>query len=107
MYSRKMVLGAPPQLAAKYDGDQRTSFQYRRSMSGELEQLAGKAVAQAVTTNSHAVSAPQTLTTARAFQPSAYDAVYLDLARRERLPLATLDERLRAAAVHAGAALLR
>jgi predicted nucleic acid-binding protein len=26
---------------------------------------------------------------------SAYDAVYLDLARRERLPLATLDERLR------------
>jgi len=38
---------------------------------------------------------------------SAYDAVYLDLARRERLPLATLDEKLRAAAARAGVELLR
>jgi len=31
----------------------------------------------------------------------------LDLARRERLPLATLDDRLRNAAAHAGVELLR
>jgi len=32
---------------------------------------------------------------ARIFHLSAYDATYLDLAQRQRLPLATLDERLR------------
>lgn len=52
------------------------------------------------------VSARQALATARAFQLSAYDAVYLDLARRERLRLATLDDRLRAAAPRAGVQLL-
>jgi predicted nucleic acid-binding protein len=36
-----------------------------------------------------------------------FSAVYLDLARRERLPLATLDAELRAAARQAGVALLR
>lgn len=59
-------------------------------------------VAQAVETDSVAISARQNLATARAYQLSAYDAVYLDLARRERLPLATLDDRLRTAAAHAG-----
>jgi len=52
------------------------------------------------------VSAKQALATARAFQLSAYHAVYLDLARRERPPLATLDDRLRAAAARAGVQLL-
>ncbi len=42
------------------------------------------------------------LATARAFQLTAYDAVYLELARREGLPLATLDKVLRAAAAKAG-----
>jgi predicted nucleic acid-binding protein len=35
-------------------------------------------------------------------QLTAYDAVYLELARREGLPLATLDKSLRAAAAKAG-----
>ena len=39
---------------------------------------------------------------ARGHQLTAYDAVYLELARREGLPLATLDKRLRAAAAKAG-----
>jgi len=39
---------------------------------------------------------------ARAYQLTAYDAVYLELARREGLPLATLDKSLRAAATKAG-----
>jgi predicted nucleic acid-binding protein len=39
---------------------------------------------------------------AYAHQLTAYDAVYLELARREGLPLATLDKSLRAAAVKAG-----
>ena len=38
---------------------------------------------------------------------SVYDAAYFDLALRYNLPLATLDERLRAAAQKAGIALLR
>jgi len=33
-------------------------------------------------------------TSARAFQLTAYDAIYLELARREGLPLATLDKRV-------------
>jgi predicted nucleic acid-binding protein len=42
----------------------------------------------------------------RAFGLSVYDAAYLELASRETLPLATLDEQLRAAAHTAGIAVL-
>jgi predicted nucleic acid-binding protein len=45
--------------------------------------------------------------TARRHGFSAYDAVYLDLAQQERLPLATLDERLRLAAAASGVRLLK
>ena len=37
---------------------------------------------------------------------SVYDATYLELASRRRLPLATLDDKLREAARHAGLALI-
>ena len=69
----------------------------------DLEQF----VAQAVDTETSLVSARQSLGTARAFQLSAYDVVYLDLARNQRIALATLDDRLRAAATQAGVSLLR
>jgi predicted nucleic acid-binding protein len=69
----------------------------------DLEQF----VTQAVDTETSVVSARQSLATARAFQLSAYDAVYLDLARSQRLTLATLDDRLRAAATQAGVSLVR
>jgi len=64
-------------------------------------------VTQAVDTETSVVSVRRSLATARAFQLSAYDAVYLDLARSQRLMLATLDDRLRAAATQAGVSLLR
>ena len=70
---------------------------------GDVERLLG----QAIESDSALVSARQALATARAFRLSGYDAVYLDLARRERLPIATLDRELRAAATQAGVALLR
>ena len=44
---------------------------------------------------------------ARELGLTSYDALYVDLARREGLPLATLDKRLRAAAAKAGVALLK
>ena len=44
---------------------------------------------------------------ARAYQLTVYDAAYLELAKRESLPLATLDKGLRAAAAKAGVALLK
>lgn len=69
----------------------------------DIEQL----VAQAVDIDGDVISTRRSLATARAFQLSAYDAVYLDLARRQRLPLATLDDKLRAAAGRAGVQLLR
>ncbi len=53
------------------------------------------------------VSAREALTNARFFRLTAYDAVYLELARRERLALATLDKSLRAAAAKVGVALFR
>jgi predicted nucleic acid-binding protein len=68
-----------------------------------LEQL----LARAIETDNALISIRQCLSTARAFQLSAYDAVYLDLARREKLPLASLDERLRSAAKPAGVPLVR
>lgn len=43
---------------------------------------------------------------ARTYKLSAYDAAYLELAIREGLPLATLDDDLRQAAGAAGAALV-
>lgn len=69
----------------------------------DIERLLG----QAIESDPALVSVRQALTTARTFQLSAYDAVYLDVARRERLPLATLDDDLRAAAAPAGVALIR
>lgn len=44
---------------------------------------------------------------ARRFQLTVYDAAYLELAKREALPLATLDKSLRLAAAKAGVALLK
>jgi predicted nucleic acid-binding protein len=44
---------------------------------------------------------------ARRFQLTVYDAVYLELAKRESVPIATLDKGLRTAAVKAGVALLK
>jgi predicted nucleic acid-binding protein len=61
---------------------------------------------QAIEGSADFVSMRQALTTARTFQLSAYDAAYLDIARRERLPLATLDRHLLAAAHHAGVDLI-
>jgi predicted nucleic acid-binding protein len=40
--------------------------------------------------------------TARNLSLTSYDALYLELGRREKLPLATLDKRLRSAAVRCG-----
>lgn len=47
-----------------------------------------------------------TLQLARRYALSAYDAAYLELALRESLPIATLDDDLRSAAVKAGVAQL-
>ena len=60
--------------------------------------MQGEQLAAQITTHSDLVSARQALATARAFQLSAYDAVYLDTARNAGLPLATLDRGMRAAA---------
>ena len=64
-------------------------------------------IARAIDTETSTVSIRQALSMASRFQLSAYDAAYLDLAQRERLPLATLDQRLRAAAKKAGVELLQ
>jgi len=64
-------------------------------------------IVQATQTSGDLVPVRQALTTARTFQLTAYDAVYLDTARREGLPLATLDRSLRAAAVRASVELFR
>ena len=47
------------------------------------------------------------LSLARAHGLSSYDAAYIELAMREGLPLATLDERLRARARRVGVSALR
>jgi predicted nucleic acid-binding protein len=68
----------------------------------DIEQLC----AQALDTVTDLVSARDALATARGFQLSAYDAVYLELARDEAIALATLDKSLRSAATKAGVELV-
>jgi len=69
----------------------------------ELDQL----LVQAVDITTDIIPAPRLLTLSRGFRLSAYDAAYLETAQRERLPLATLDQPLRAAATRAGIELFR
>ena len=67
-----------------------------------LEQLAAQ-----IETSGDLIPGRQALTTARSFQLSAYDAVYLDTARNQGLPLATLDRSMRTAAGRAAVELFR
>jgi predicted nucleic acid-binding protein len=53
------------------------------------------------------VSIRSILAAARQFQLTAYDAAYLDLAKEQQLPIATLDRALAAAAKQAGVPLLQ
>jgi predicted nucleic acid-binding protein len=68
----------------------------------QLEQLC----AQALDIDGDVVPLRQAWETARTYRLSAYDSVYLDLALRARLPLATLEVVLRRAAGKAGVELL-
>lgn len=65
-----------------------------------LEMLGEADIAVDAATFSHALSG--TLHLARRYRLSAYDASYLELALREGLPLATLDDDLQKAAKRAG-----
>jgi predicted nucleic acid-binding protein len=67
-----------------------------RSLSS-VEVLLGSAVETSTAT----ILVRQAHATARAFGLTAYDAVYLDTAQREHLPLATLDGDLKRAATSA------
>jgi len=69
----------------------------------QLEQLC----AQALEIEANIVPMRQAFMTAHTYELSAYDSVYLDLALRGQLPLATLDLALRKAAGKAGVELLR
>ena len=64
-------------------------------------------LAQAIETDRGLIPLGPALQTARRFGLSAYDAAYLNVARQERLPLATLDERLRRAAAASGVRLFK
>jgi predicted nucleic acid-binding protein len=69
----------------------------------QVEQLLGRAIES----ESEVVTVREACATARTSGLTAYDAVYLEAARRSGLPLATLDQPLRAAAARAGVELLR
>jgi len=70
---------------------------------GFIEQL----LVYSIESDANPISVRRVFATARAHQLSAYDTAYLDLAQQEGLPLATLDQRLRAAAKAAGVELLQ
>lgn len=59
-------------------------------------------VSQSITTDEDPVSSNIILGTCRQFRLTAYDAIYLEIARKRKLPLATLDRELLAAASRAG-----
>ena len=72
------------------------------------QRLAGFLHALPISLDSETASRARTMTAglAERFALSAYDAAYLELAQRHRLPLATLDRELRAAASALGLAVL-
>lgn len=59
-------------------------------------------LAQSIENVGHELSIQRIVTSAQNFGLTAYDATYLETAREQRLPLATLDRRLALAAAHAG-----
>jgi predicted nucleic acid-binding protein len=61
-------------------------------------------VLQSIETVSDSVSMRQIIAAARDFRLTAYDAAYLELARAQKLPIATLDRQIKAAAAQAGIA---
>ena len=63
-------------------------------------------VARAIEESLHALPMRGVMTTARQFQLTAYDAEYLDTARIQQLPLATLDRQLEKAALQSGVQVL-
>ena len=64
-------------------------------------------LAQAIEIGQDVVPVRRVLATAREFGLTAYDAAYLDAARVQQLPLATLDRQLKDAAGRAGVSMLR
>ena len=71
--------------------------------SAELDLL----LAQSIENVAHDLSIQRIVTSAQNFGLTAYDATYLETAREQNLPLATLDRRLAAAAQQAGISLFR
>jgi predicted nucleic acid-binding protein len=71
---------------------------------GSLRELRALEIVVDPETDTHAWA--DTLTFAHRFDLTLYDAAYLELARRLRLPLASLDAKLRSAASAMGIALL-
>jgi predicted nucleic acid-binding protein len=65
------------------------------------------AASRAIDTETNLIAIEEALKTARAYRLTAYDAVYLNLARDQNLPLATLDQALREGANKAGVKLLQ
>lgn len=80
----------------------------RRLKENDIERALGDLAALPIRvdqeTHQHALGA--TLSLAREYKLTSYDAAYLELARRTRLPLATLDKKLRSASRAAGIELL-
>lgn len=64
-------------------------------------------LAQCVENSEASIPMRRVIATAREFRLTAYDAEYLDTARDQQLPIATLDRGLEEAAVRAGVRLLR
>jgi predicted nucleic acid-binding protein len=73
---------------------------------GRLLHLVEQLLGEKIETSTSVVAFRQVLTTARSFRLTAYDAVYLETARSEGIPLATLDRALRDAAARAGVELM-
>jgi predicted nucleic acid-binding protein len=93
LWHLEMANGIASSLRAKYITSDEADLALAR-----IEALIGRVIETA----NDIVTARRVLATARMFQLSAYDATYLDLARMESLPLATLDKRFRSAAERAG-----
>jgi predicted nucleic acid-binding protein len=75
--------------------------------TAEILQSFELVLAQCIENSEGSISMRHVIATARELRLTAYDAEYLDTARDQRLPLATLDRGLEEAAAQAGVSLFR
>ena len=93
---------APPLLQLEYTNVLRTACKRQKLIAAQAHQIAATLAELPIDIDNASLHPAQVLDLALRYDLTSYDAVYLDLALRRGVPIATRDEALANAAVVAG-----